>query len=141
MAAILNDAQKIRVLIAKVGLDGHDVGARLVARGLMDAGMEVIYTGLRRTPEQVVRAAIEEDVDVVGVSILSGSHIAHLSRIRRLLDAQGATDIRLIAGGVIPREDVAVLEQAGVSRVFVSGTSLSDIADYVGRCGLRVSAG
>ena len=121
----------IRVLIAKVGLDGHDVGARIVALGLRDAGMEVIYTGLRRTPEQVVRAAIEEDVDVIGVSILSGAHLVHLSKIRRLLDEQGAADIRLVAGGVIPQEDIPALEQAGVSRVFVSGTHVSEIAGYI----------
>lgn len=120
------------MLIAKVGLDGHDVGARIVARGLRDAGMEVIYTGLRRTPEQVVRAAIEEDVDVIGVSILSGSHLAHLSKIRRLLDEQGAGEIRLVAGGVIPQEDIPALEQVGVSRVFVSGTHVSEIAGYIG---------
>ena len=124
--------QKVRVLIAKVGLDGHDVGAKIVALGLRDAGMEVIYTGLRRTPEQVVRAAIEEDVDVIGVSILSGSHLAHLSKIRRLLDEQGATDIRLVAGGVIPHEDIAALEHIGVSRVFDSGTHVSEITDYIG---------
>ena len=129
----MNKEQKVRVLIAKVGLDGHDVGAKIVARGLLDAGMEVIYTGLRRTPEQVVRAAIDEDVDVIGVSILSGAHLAHLSRIRRLLDEQGAADIRLVAGGVIPQEDLPALEQAGVSRVFVSGTHVSEIADYI-RC-------
>ncbi len=121
----------IRVLIAKVGLDGHDVGARIVALGLRDAGMEVIYTGLRRTPEQVVRAAIEEDVDVIGVSILSGAHLVHLSKIRRLLDEQGAADIRLVAGGVIPQEDIPALEQAGVSRVFVSGTHVAEIAGYI----------
>ena len=119
-------------MIAKVGLDGHDVGAKIVALGLRDAGMEVIYTGLRRTPEQVVRAAIEEDVDVIGVSILSGAHLTHLSKIRRLLDEQGAADIRLVAGGVIPQEDIPALEQAGVSRVFVSGTHVSEIADYIG---------
>ena len=123
----------IRVLIAKVGLDGHDVGAKIVARGLLDAGMEVIYSGLRRTPEQVVRAAIQEDVDVIGVSILSGSHLVHLSKIRRLLDEQGAADIRLVAGGVIPREDLPALEQIGVSRVFDSGTHVSEIVDYIGR--------
>jgi len=121
----------IRVLVAKVGLDGHDVGARVVARGLLDAGMEVIYTGLRRTPEQVVRAAIEEDVDVIGVSILSGAHLALLAKIRRLLDEQGATDVRLIAGGVIPQEDIPLLEETGVSRIFLSGTPISEIADYV----------
>lgn len=119
------------MLIAKVGLDGHDVGARLVARGLLDTGMEVIYTGLRRTPEQVVRAAIEEDVDMIGVSILSGSHIAHLSKIRRLLEERGAADIGLIAGGVIPREDVPALREIGVDRVFVAGTPISEIAEYV----------
>jgi len=128
----VNKEQKIRVLIAKVGLDGHDVGAKIVARGLLDAGMEVIYTGLRRTPEQIVRAAIEEDVDVIGVSILSGAHLAHLSKIRRLLDEQGAADIRLVAGGVIPQEDLPALEKVGVSRVFVSGTHVSEIADYIG---------
>jgi methylmalonyl-CoA mutase C-terminal domain/subunit len=129
------EANRIRVLVAKVGLDGHDVGARVVARGLLDAGMEVIYTGLRRTPEQVVRAALEEDVDVIGISILSGAHVAHLSKIRRLLDEQGAADIRLIAGGVIPQEDIPALEAAGVSRVFLSGTPISEIAEYVGRIG------
>jgi methylmalonyl-CoA mutase C-terminal domain/subunit len=133
----VNKERKVRVLIAKVGLDGHDVGARIVALGLRDAGMEVIYTGLRRTPEQVVRAAIEEDVDVIGVSILSGSHLAHLSKIRRLLDEQGAADIRLVVGGVIPQEDIPALEQVGVSRVFVSGTHVSEIADYIGRISIR----
>jgi len=131
------EERKIRVLIGKVGLDGHDVGARVVARGLLDAGIEVIYTGLRRTPEQVVRAALEEDVDVIGISILSGAHAAHLSKIRQLLDAQGATDVRLIAGGVIPQEDIPVLESAGVSRVFLSGTPISEIADYVRTLGAR----
>lgn len=122
---------KIRVLIAKVGLDGHDVGARVVARGLLDAGMEVIYTGLRRTPEQVVRAALEEDVDVIGVSILSGAHLTHLAEIRRLLDEQGAQDTRIVAGGVIPQEDIPLLQEAGVSRVFLSGSAISEIASYI----------
>ncbi len=122
---------KIRVLVAKVGLDGHDVGARVVARGLLDAGMEVIYTGLRRTPEEVVRAALEEDVDVVGVSILSGAHLEHLAMIRQLLDEQGASDIRIVAGGVIPQEDISVLEEAGVSRVFLSGTPMTEIVECI----------
>jgi len=122
----------VRILIAKVGLDGHEVGAKIIARGLRDAGMEVIYTGLRRTPEQVVRAAIEEDVDVIGVSILSGSHLAHLSKIRQLLGEQGAANIRLIAGGVIPEEDIPTLEEAGVSRVFVAGTHIAELIDYIG---------
>lgn len=130
---LTNRSRKIRVLIAKVGLDGHDVGARIVARGLLDAGMEVIYTGLRRTPEQVVRAAVEEDVDVIGVSTLSGAHLAHFSKIRALLDQYGAGDIRLIAGGVIPQEDIPPLEKAGVSRVFLAGTPVSDIAQYITR--------
>jgi methylmalonyl-CoA mutase C-terminal domain/subunit len=125
--------RKIRVLMAKVGLDGHDVGARVVARGLLDAGMEVIYTGLRRTTEEIVRAAIEEDVDWVGVSILSGAHGVLLPKLRQLLDEQEASDIRIIAGGVIPQEDIAELEKAGVSRVFLSGTAISAIVDYLVR--------
>lgn len=123
--------RKIRVLMAKVGLDGHDVGARVVARGLLDAGMEVIYTGLRRTTEEIVRAAIEEDVDWVGVSTLSGAHRTLLPKLRRILDEQGASDIRIIAGGVIPQEDIAELEASGVSRVFLSGTSVAEIVDYL----------
>ena len=132
----MSPSHKIRVLIAKVGLDGHEVGARVVARGLLDAGMEVIYTGLRRTPEQVVRAAIEEDVDVVGVSILTGAHMTLLPKIRRLLDAQGAADIALIVGGVIPQEDIPALAAAGVQRVFLSGTPIADIVRYI--CGRQV---
>ena len=123
--------KKVRVLIAKVGLDGHDVGARVIARGLIDAGMEVIYTGLRRTPEQVVRAALEEDVDVVGVSILSGAHLTLLPKLRRLLDQGGAQDIGIIAGGVIPQEDIEPLKRAGVSQVFLSGTTVQDIVDHI----------
>jgi methylmalonyl-CoA mutase C-terminal domain/subunit len=124
--------------MAKVGLDGHDVGARVVARGLLEAGMEVIYTGLRRTPEQVVRAAIEEDVDWVGVSILSGAHLSLLPRLRRLLDQNGGEDIRIMAGGIIPQEDIPVLEKAGISRVFLSGTSIAEIVDYLVGEKLRV---
>ncbi|MGD9762540.1 MAG: cobalamin B12-binding domain-containing protein [Candidatus Binatia bacterium] len=123
--------RRIRVLVAKVGLDGHDVGARVVARGLLDAGMEVVYTGLRRTPEQIARAAIEEDVDVIGVSTLAGAHLVHLPKIRQLLDEGGASDIRIVAGGVIPQEDIPQLERAGVSRVFLSGTSIAEIAAYI----------
>lgn len=135
----MSEGRKIRVLVGKVGLDGHDVGARVVARGLLDAGMEVIFTGLRRTPEQIVRAALEEDVDVIGISILSGAHLAHLKKIRRLLDEQGASDIRLIAGGVIPQEDIPELEAGGVSRVFLSGTPIAEIADYVTSLGIAGS--
>lgn len=123
--------RKIRVLMAKVGLDGHDVGARVVARGLLEAGMEVIYTGLRRTPEQVARAAVEEDVDWIGISILSGAHLTLLPRLRRLLDENGAEDIRIMAGGIIPQEDIPELGKAGVSRVFLSGTAIAEIVDYL----------
>ena len=123
--------RKIRVLIAKVGLDGHDVGARVVARGLLDAGMEVIYTGLRRTTEEVVRAALEEDVDWVGVSILSGAHRVLLPKLRKLLDESGANDIRIMAGGIIPQEDIPELQAQGVSAVFLSGTPIAEIVDYM----------
>lgn len=124
-------SRKLRVLISKVGLDGHDVGARVVARGLVEAGMEVIYTGIRRTPEQVVRMAIEEDVDVVGVSILSGAHTVLLPRIRTLLNEAGAQNIVIIAGGVIPHEDIADLLHNGVAKVFRSGTCLSEVVDFL----------
>jgi methylmalonyl-CoA mutase C-terminal domain/subunit len=123
--------RRTRILIAKIGLDGHDVGARVVARGLLEAGMDVIYTGLRRTPEQVVRAAIEEDVDWIGVSTLSGAHGTLLPRLRRLLDERGAYGIRIMAGGVIPQEDIPVLEASGVARVFLSGTSIAEIVEYL----------
>ncbi|WP_274628172.1 cobalamin B12-binding domain-containing protein [Arvimicrobium flavum] len=123
--------RRLRVLIAKVGLDGHDVGARVVARGLLDAGMEVIYTGLRRTPEQIARAAIEEDVDWIGISLLSGAHRILVPRIRKLLDESGAGDIRLIVGGIIPQEDVPELEAVGVARVFLSGTPIAEIVEFL----------
>jgi len=123
--------RKIRILIAKIGLDGHDVGARVVARGLLDAGMEVIYTGLRRTNEDVVRAAVEEDVDWVGVSILSGAHRVLLPRLRALLDESGANDIRILAGGIIPQEDIPVLQAKGVDKIFLSGTPIAEIVDYL----------
>ncbi len=127
----MGKGNRIRILIAKIGLDGHDVGARVVARGLMDAGMEVIYTGLRQQPAQVVNAAIEEDVDWIGVSILSGAHRVLLPRMCQLLDEQGAGDIRIMAGGVIPQEDIPDLEAAGVSQVFLSGTPIAEIVDYL----------
>ena len=123
--------RKTRILIAKVGLDGHDVGARVVARGLLDAGMEVIYTGLRRTTEEVVRAALEEDVDWIGVSILSGAHRVLLPKLRTLLDEAGAQDIRILAGGIIPQEDIPELQAQGVSAVFLSGTPIAEIVDYL----------
>ncbi len=123
--------KRIRILIAKMGLDGHDVGARVVARGLLDAGMEVIYTGLRQQPAHVANAAIQEDVDWIGVSILSGAHRVLLPRLRQLLDEHGANDIRVVVGGVIPQEDIPELKAAGVSQVFLSGTPIAKIVDYL----------
>ena len=120
----------VRVLIAKVGLDGHDRGAKVVAAALRDAGMEVVYTGLRKTPEVVVRAAEEEDVDAVGVSILSGAHGTVLPRLRALLDEAGLDDVLLVAGGTIPEDDADALLAAGtVDQVFTPGAGLAEIAD------------
>jgi methylmalonyl-CoA mutase C-terminal domain/subunit len=124
-------SRKIRVMMAKVGLDGHDVGARVVARGLLEAGMEVIYTGIRRTPEQIVRVAIDEDVDVIGISILSGAHDVLVPRVRELLNEACAEDIVLIVGGVIPQEDIPALEAVGVAKVFLSGTSVREVVDFI----------
>jgi methylmalonyl-CoA mutase, C-terminal domain len=123
--------RRARVLIGKVGLDGHDVGARVVARALADSGIEVVYTGLRQRPEQIVRAAIEEGVDMIGISILSGSHMTLLPEIVHLLDQYKARDIKFIAGGIIPPEDIVVLKQMGVEEVFPPETHLSDIVDSV----------
>ena len=114
--------QSIRVLIAKVGLDGHDRGAKVVARALRDGGMDVIYTGLHRTPEEVVAAAVQEDVDVLGVSILSGAHMTLLPRIVDLLRASDASDVLVVAGGVIPDEDLSSLRDAGVAEIFLQET-------------------
>ena len=121
----------IRVLIAKPGLDGHDRGAKVIARALRDAGMEVIYTGLRQTPEMITEAALQEDVDVVGLSILSGAHNALVPKIVEALHASGLTDVKIIVGGIIPEEDVAALKAAGVSEVFGPGTSTDDIVTYI----------
>ena len=128
---------KIRVLIGKVGLDGHDVGARVVAKGLADAGIEVIYTGLRQRPENIVKAAIEEDVDLIGISILSGSHMDLLPEILRLMEQHQAKDIELIAGGIIPPEDIVELKKMGVAEVFLPETPLPDIVSYVKDIGKR----
>src|SRR5713226_1969197 len=116
-----------RVLVAKLGLDGHDRGAKVVARALRDGGMEVVYTGLRRTPEQVVAAAVQEDVDVIGVSLLSGAHMTLVPRLLELLKAQGAEDIAVVVGGVIPDEDVPELKKAGAADVFDQYASPDDI--------------
>ncbi len=122
---------KIRVLIAKPGLDGHDRGARVVARALRDAGMEVIYTGIRQTPESIVEAALQEDVDVVGLSILSGAHMALCPRIMELLRLQGLDDVLVLVGGIIPAEDVPPLQAMGVAAVFGPGTNTADIVQLI----------
>lgn len=121
----------IRVLIAKPGLDGHDRGAKLIARALRDAGMEVIYTGLRQTPEQIVAAAIQEDVDVVGMSILSGAHNHLLPKVVELLREQGANDVLIVGGGVIPEDDIPGLKEAGVDEIFTPGTATTTTIDYI----------
>ena len=122
---------RIRVLVAKVGLDGHEVGAKGVARALADAGIEVIYTGLRQTPEMVVEAAIQEDVNVIGISILSGAHMTFFPEILRLLGERGAENIAVIGGGVIPVEDIVVLKEMGVRELYPSGSSLKEIVEFV----------
>ena len=123
--------RKARILIGKVGLDGHEVGARVVAKALADAGMEVIYTGLRQTPEMIVRTAIEESVDLVGISILSGSHMSFFPEILGLLRQNKAEDIRFIGGGIIPAEDVALLKKMGVKEIFPPETPTSEIVIFV----------
>lgn len=123
--------QKIRVLVAKPGLDGHDRGAKVVARALRDAGMEVIYTGLRQTPEMIAEAALQEDVDVVGLSVLSGAHMALLPRIVALLRENDMDDVLVIAGGIIPDEDVPLLKEAGVHSIFGPGTLIEDIVKFI----------
>jgi len=125
--------RKIRVLVAKPGLDGHDRGAKVVARALRDAGMEVIYTGIRQTPEMIAEAALQEDVDIVGLSILSGAHMALCPRIIELLRAQEMDDVIVLLGGIIPDEDVEPLKQLGVKGVFGPGTSTHDIVDFIRR--------
>ena len=121
----------IKVLIAKPGLDGHDRGAKVLARGLRDEGFEVVYTGLRQTPEMIVSAALQEDVDVVGLSILSGAHLTLLPKVTRLLREQGMGDVLVTAGGIIPDEDVPVLTEAGVAAVFGPGPPIGEVADFL----------
>lgn len=121
----------IRVLIAKPGLDGHDRGAKIVARALRDAGMEVVYTGLHQTPEQVVEAALQEDVQVVGLSIHSGAHMTLFPKVVRLLRERGADDIVVFGGGIIPKEDIAELKRLGVAEIFTPGARTSDIVEWV----------
>ena len=123
--------RKIRVLVAKPGLDGHDRGAKVVARGLRDARMEVIYLGLRLTPEQIAEAAIQEDVDVVGLSCLSGAHMALFPKTVRLIREKSSKDIMVIGGGIIPKKDIPKLEKAGLARIFGPGTPLEEIAKFI----------
>jgi len=123
--------RKIRVLIAKPGLDGHDRGAKVICRSMRDAGFEVIYTGLRRTAEEIVHSAIQEDVDLIGLSILSGAHNVLFPKIMNLLKEKGADDIPVIAGGIIPDKDIRFLKKIGIAEVFLPGSSTQDIVDWV----------
>jgi methylmalonyl-CoA mutase C-terminal domain/subunit len=125
------NSSKIRVLVAKPGLDGHDRGAKVIARALRDAGMEVIYTGLRQTPEMIVNTALEEDVQVIGLSILSGAHNAIVPRVMELLKEKGMTDVKVIVGGIVPDEDAAQLKKAGVAAVYQPGSSLEKIVEFI----------
>ena len=123
--------QTIRVVIAKPGLDGHDRGAKVIARGLREAGMEVIYTGLRQTPEQIVSAALQEDADVVGLSILSGAHNQICSRLMELLREKGLDDVLVVVGGIIPDADIPKLQALGITGIFLPGTRLQEIVDFI----------
>ncbi len=127
----MDQERKIRVLVAKPGLDGHDRGAKVVAYGLRDAGLEVVYTGLRQTPDMIVNAAIQEDVDVVGLSILSGAHLSLTQRVMQGLKEKGAEDKMVIVGGIISPADAAKLKETGVAEVFIPGASIKNIADFI----------
>jgi methylmalonyl-CoA mutase, C-terminal domain len=124
-------SQKIRVVIAKPGLDGHDRGAKVIARALRDAGMEVIYTGLRQTPEQIVGAALQEDADVIGLSILSGAHMHICPRVVELLREKGIGDVMVVVGGIIPRSDVPRLNELGIHGIFIPGTPMQQIVNFI----------
>jgi methylmalonyl-CoA mutase, C-terminal domain len=128
---IMTAEQKIRVLVAKPGLDGHDRGAKVIARALRDAGMEVIYTGLRQTPEMIVNAALQEDVHVIGLSILSGAHNAIVPRVMGLLHQNEMDDVLVVVGGIIPDQDVEALKKGGVAAIFQPGTSMDDIIKFI----------
>ena len=127
----MNMNHRIRVVIAKPGLDGHDRGARVIARALRDAGMEVIYTGLRQTPEQIVAAALQEDADVIGLSILSGAHMHICPRVMALLEEQGLRDVLVVVGGIIPDVDIPTLREIGVRGIFLPGTPMQDVVDFI----------
>ena len=131
LASFRSYMRPIRVLIAKPGLDGHDRGAKVVAAALRDAGMEVIYTGLHQTPEMIATAAVQEDVDVVGLSILSGAHMTLFPRVRELMSEQGRDDILITGGGIIPKDDMDALQQQGIGKLFGPGTRTSDLIDYI----------
>jgi methylmalonyl-CoA mutase, C-terminal domain len=124
-------SQRIRIVVAKPGLDGHDRGAKIVARALRDGGHEVIYTGLHQTPEQIVETAIQEDADLIGLSVLSGAHMTLFCRLLELLAERGADDIRVFGGGIIPEEDIPVLEELGVAKVFTPGATTAEITGWV----------
>jgi methylmalonyl-CoA mutase C-terminal domain/subunit len=130
-------ARKLRVLIAKPGLDGHDRGAKVIARALRDAGMEVIYTGLRQTPEMIAEAALQEDVDAIGLSVLSGAHMALVPRVFDLLEAQGQSGLPVLLGGIIPDEDIPVLRERGVTAIFGPGTTTDAVVAAFERAGAR----
>jgi methylmalonyl-CoA mutase, C-terminal domain len=125
------DPKKIRVVVAKPGLDGHDRGAKIIARALRDAGMEVIYTGLHQTPEQIVETVIQEDADAVGLSILSGAHMTLVPKVAELLAGQGAEDVVLVVGGTIPSDDIPELKKLGVAEIFTPGAPVQEIVDYL----------
>ena len=127
----MNTGKKIRVLASKPGLDGHDRGIKVVASALMDAGMEVVYTGLRQTPQQIVEAAIQEDVDVIAMSILSGAHDYLFPKVMELLQEKGVEDILVLGGGIIPDEDIAALKDCGIAEIFGPGTTTQEIIDYI----------
>ncbi len=127
----MNNKKRIRVLAAKPGLDGHDRGIKVIANALMDAGMEVIYTGIRQTPKQIVEAAIQEDADVIALSILSGAHDYHFPKIMELLKERGIDDILVIGGGIIPEEDIPKLKECGIAEIFGPGTNTEDIIRYI----------
>ena len=131
MNAVPEQGRPIRVLVAKVGLDGHDRGAKVIATSLRDAGMEVIYTGLRQTPEMVVAAALQEDVDAIGISILSGAHMTVFPKVAALMKEKGLDDVLLTGGGIIPEEDMQELNEQGVGKLFAPGTTTQEIADYI----------
>jgi len=128
---MVNSGRKIRILVAKPGLDGHDRGARVIARAYRDAGFEVVYTGLHQTPEQIVAAALQEDVDLIGLSSLSGAHMYLFKRVLELLKASKADDVMVIGGGIIPEEDIPKLKKLGIKEIFLPGTSLDNIVGWV----------